>query len=79
MKILRTLLNWFINLFRTRYKVTVSFDRVYGNDDDQSYIAKRILIQKEKHLKFVDEYGKVVNFRGSAGLNYIIQDWELGD
>lgn len=79
MKILRTLHNWILNLFRTRYKVTVSFDKIYGNEDDKTYIAKKILVQQEKHLKFIDEDGRVVNFRGSGGLNYIIQDWELGD
>ena len=31
---------------------------------------------KEKHLKFRDEDNRVVEFRASSGLNYIIQDYE---
>ena len=50
---------WIKSLFTTRYKVTVSFNNVYGDADDRSFIAKKIITQKEKHLKFVDEDNKV--------------------
>ena len=43
---------WFIDLFRTRYEVTVSFNKEWGDADDKSYIVKKISVQKEKHLKF---------------------------
>ena len=49
---LKKLLDWFINLFQDRYEITVSIDAKYGNSDDQKFIANKIIIQKEKHLKF---------------------------
>lgn len=66
---------WIKSLFITRYKVTVSFNNVYGDADDRSFIAKKIITQKEKHLKFVDEDNKTVEYRSSGGLNFIIEDW----
>ena len=67
---------WVKSLFTQYYRITVSFDTEYGNNDDKHYIAKKILIQKEKHLKFRDEDNRVVEFRSSSGLNYIIEDYE---
>ena len=67
--------SWFI----TRYKVTVSFNKEWGDADDRSYITKKIITQKEKHLKFRDDNGKIVEYRSSAGLNYIIEDYEYGE
>ncbi len=67
--------SWFIK----RYKVTVSFNSVYGDADDRTYITKKVLIQKEKHLKFRDENGKIVEYRSSGGLNFIIEDYEYGE
>ena len=43
----------------------------HGEND---YVAKKIIIQKEKHLKFRDEEDKIVEYRSAAGLNYIIED-----
>ncbi len=71
---LKLLLDWILSLFRTRYKVTVSFNKEYGDADDRNYVAKKIIIQKEKHLKFRDEKDKIVEYRSAAGLNYIIED-----
>ena len=65
---------WFISLFQTRYKITVSFNKEYGDADDRTYISKKIITQKEKHLKFRDEDNKLVEYRSAAGLNYIIED-----
>ena len=65
---------WILENFKTRYKVTVSFNKEYGDADDKTYITKKILIQKEKHLKFRDENNKLIEYRSSAGLNYIIED-----
>ena len=65
---------WFIDLFRERYQITVSFNREYGDADDKQYIAKKIFKQTEKHLKFKDEDGCMVEFRSSGGLHYIIKE-----
>ena len=65
---------WFIDLFRTRYEVTVSFNKEWGDADDKSYIVKKISVQKEKHLKFTTEDDEVVEYRSAAGLNYIIKE-----
>ena len=54
--------------------MTVSFNKEWGDADDRSYITKKILVQKEKHLKFKDEHGKIIEYRSAAGLNYIIED-----
>lgn len=70
---------WVKSLFTTRYKVTVSFNKEWGDSDDRTYITKKIIVQKEKHLKFRNEDGKIVEYRSSAGLNYIIEDYEYGD
>ena len=70
---------WVKSLFTTRYKVTVSFNKEWGDSDDRTYITKKILVQKEKHLKFRTEEGKIVEYRSSAGLNYIIEDYEYGE
>ena len=71
---MKKFISWFKSLFTTRYKVTVSFNREYGDADDRVYITKKILVQKEKHLKFKDENNKVIEYRSAAGLNYIIED-----
>jgi phage-related protein len=73
-KLWQWLVAWFIYLFANRYKVTVSFNKEYGDSDDKSYITKKILVQKEKHLKFRDENNKIVEYRSAKGLNYIIED-----
>ena len=71
---LKRLWKWIKSLFQTRYRVTVSFNKEWGDADDRSYITKKILVQKEKHLKFKDEHGKIIEYRSAAGLNYIIED-----
>ena len=74
MKHLKKLLDWFINLFQDRYEITVSIDAKYGNSDDQKFIANKIIIQKEKPLKFRTEEDQIIEFRTSSGLNYIIKE-----
>ena len=73
-KILKVFFEWLVCLFRTRYKITVSFNKEYGDSDDRTYTSKKILVQKEKHLKFRDEDDRLIEFRSAAGLNYIIED-----
>ena len=50
------------------------FNKEYGDADDKSYIAKKIITQQENHLKFRDENNKLVEYRSAGGLNYIIED-----
>jgi len=71
---LKLVLNWFVDLFKTRYKITVSFNKEYGDADDKSYISKKIITKKEKHLKFKDENNNLIEYRSASGLNYIIED-----
>ncbi len=70
----RTIVKWLISLFLTRYKITVSFNKEYGDADDKTYISKKIITKKEKHLKFKDEDNNVIEYRSASGLNYIIED-----
>ncbi len=67
---------WILEKFKTRYKVTVSFNKEYGDADDKAYITKKILIQKEKHLKFRDENNKLIEYRSSTGRSYTIEGGE---
>ena len=59
---------------KTRYKVTVSFNKEYGDSDDTIYITKKIIVQKENHLKFRNQNGRIVEYRSAGGLNYIIEE-----
>ena len=74
MNTIKLIIKWIIKLFKTRYKITVSFNKEYGDLDDKTYTSKKILVQKEKHLKFRDENNKIVEYRSASGLNYIIED-----
>ena len=67
---------WLKSKFTTRYRITVSFNKEWGDADDRSYIVKKVLVQKEKHLKFRTDEDKIVEYRSSAGLNYIIEDYD---
>ena len=71
---IKTAFWWFIDLFRTRYEITVSFNKEWGDADDRTYIAKKLHKQKEKHLKFTNEDNEVIEYRSAAGLNYIIKE-----
>ena len=66
---IKTAFIWFIDLFRERYEITVSFNREYGDADDKVYIAKKIFKQTERHLKFKDEENCLVEFRSAGGLH----------
>ena len=71
---IKAIIDWIISFFRKRYKITVSFNKEYGDSDDKTYISKKILIQKEKHLKFRDSNERLIEYRSASGLNYIIED-----
>ena len=70
------LVELFKKLFTKRYLVTVSFNSVYGDSDDRQFITRKVIIQKEKHLKFRDDHGKIVEYRSSGGLNYVIEEYD---
>ena len=42
---------WFVSLFRQRYKVTVSFNKEYGDSDDRTFVTKKNFSAKRKTLK----------------------------
>jgi hypothetical protein len=60
--------DWLIRFFEPRYKITVSFNK--------EYTSKKILIQKEKHLKFRSLDKRLIEYRSATGLNYIIEEEE---
>ena len=68
--------DWLIRFFEPRYKITVSFNKEYGDTDDKVYSSKKILIQKEKHLKFRSLDKRLIEYRSATGLNYIIEEEE---
>ena len=71
---MQKLIDWIISLFVQRYQIRVSFNKEYGDSDDKVYISKKIIVQKENHLKFRDLKNKTVEYRSAGGLNYIIED-----
>ena len=71
---MKKFLDWFISLFVYRYEITVSFNNEYGDGDDRVYMSKKIIVQKENHLKFRDLNNKTIEYRSAGGLNYIIED-----
>ena len=76
-KIVNALLSiakWLWHKFKTRYQITVSFNKEYGDSDDKTYISKKIITKKEKHLKFRNEKNREIEYRSSGGLNYIIEE-----
>ena len=70
---LKEIWNWIVNLFRTRYKLTVSYNSTYGDADDQEFIVKKFYYKQEKYISFKDENDDIVEIRGAEGLNYRIQ------
>ena len=73
-KWLKQVWNWLISLFRTRYKLTVSYNSTYGDADDQSFIVRKFYSKQDKYLKFKTDNEEVVELRGAEGLNYRIEE-----
>jgi len=76
-KFFESVKNWWIWLkskFVPLYQVTVSFNNVWGDSDDQVFTVSKIITQKEKFLKFRTESGEVIQFSGAEGLNYKIEE-----
>ena len=65
---------WLKSKFVPVYTITVSYNQIWGDADDQIFIAKKIITQKEKLLKFRTQAGEIVIFSGAEGLNYKIEE-----
>ena len=72
----RTLTRWYNAIkywFLPEYEITVFRTQdLTGNVFKDEYISKKILIQKEKHLKFSDKDKRIVEIRSAKGLDYRI-------
>lgn len=55
-------------------KLTVSYNYTWGDSDDQIFVVKKFFITKDNYIKFRTEDNKIVELRGSTGLNYRIED-----
>lgn len=71
---LTNLWTWLIGLFKTRYKLTVSYNSTYGDADDQTFIVKKFYSKKDKYLSFKTDDDETVEIRGAEGLNYKIEE-----
>lgn len=66
---------WMKSWFITYHRVTVSYNAIYGDADDQVFEnVPKILKQKEKLLIFINEDGDKIQFQGADGLNYKIEE-----
>jgi len=66
---------WIKSWFQTFHTVTVSYNAIYGDADDQVFRnVPKIITEKEKILVFIDEHGRRVKFAGAEGLNYKIEE-----
>ncbi len=71
---LKQVWTWLTSLFRTRYKLTVSYNSTYGDADDQTFIVRKFYNKQDKYLKFQTDKKEVVELRGAEGLNYRIEE-----
>lgn len=65
---------WLTAWFITYYEVKVSYNQVWGDEDDQTYIAKKFYKKQPKFLKFKTQEGDIIEIRGAEGLNYRITE-----
>ena len=66
--------NWLTSLWTTYYRLTVSYNGVWGDADDRTYTVKKFYAKKDKFLKFKTSEGELVEIRGAEGLNYKIEE-----
>jgi len=71
---LKEMWNWIVNLFKTRYRLTVSYNSTYGDSDDQTFIVKKFYYKQDKYISFKTDEDEVVEIRGAEGLNYRIEE-----
>ena len=55
------------------YKLAVSYNAIFGDADDTTYIVRKFNAKEEKYLKFQTEEGDTIEVRGAEGLNYRIE------
>lgn len=67
---------WVKMLFSPLYEITVYRQSEHtGQMYKSQYTARKIFVQKEKHLKFRDfETKKIVEIRKATGLDYKIEE-----
>lgn len=66
--------SWLSSLWTTRYKITVSYDSQFGNDDDVVYEdVIKISKQNFKELVFINKDKQLVVIRCANGLKYRIE------
>ena len=65
---------WLKSKFVPLYKVTVSFNNVWGDSDDQEFIVRKFIKKQPKFISFITEEGELVEISGADGLNYRIQE-----
>ena len=66
--------SWLLSLWTTRYKITVSYDSQFGNDDDVVYEdVIKISKQNFKELVFINKDKQLVVIRCANGLKYRIE------
>jgi hypothetical protein len=71
----KQIVKWIKNLFTgPRWDLTVSYNTTWGDKDDKSYTVKKFKKLSDKHIKFIDNNGKSVEIRSTAGLHYRIEE-----
>ena len=65
---------WLSSFWTTYYRLTVSYNGVWGDSDDRTYTVKKFYSKKDKFLKFKTSEGELVEIRGAEGLNYRIEE-----
>lgn len=66
--------SWLSSFWTTRYKITVSYDSQFGNDDDVVYEdVIKISKQNFKELVFINKDKQLVVIRCANGLKYRIE------
>ena len=75
-KFLKRLWKFIVSLFVHEYEITIYRQSdLSGNMYKSVYSAKRLIIRKDKHLKFRDwNTKKIVEVRSSTGLEYKIEE-----
>ena len=72
-KVIKWVYYWLkYNLF-PRYKLTVSYNAIFGDADDRDFIVKKFHKKQDKYLKFTTDDDELVEIRGAEGLNYRIE------
>lgn len=72
---MKQLVNWIKKVFSgPRWQLTVSYNVTWGDKDDKSYTVKKFKKLSDKHIKFIDNNGKSVEIRSTAGLHYRIEE-----